>query len=1166
MVIAVLAALTAGIGPSFAAEPQPSAVAHVALLEAEYITPDAKAARRELTGWLDTVLTENLSRQKGLVLVDRQALNKVLTERNIAKLDARTADARLRPFIASGVLICPMIVADAKSGKGVATVQAVLAQRGTLLAEMTAVGELAGDGWKTAPALDQPLKQFWQDMRRQLETNLSLPGLEVRRIRISSKLDRLQWMADDLTDAVTVAPREGLILLVPRQPIHTKEERLLRLMGLGNPGDGDKSAKLSAASDFQLSGELVEEVKVGMPFDQTPVKITLNISGGGKELARRQLAGTVGKYPEIRQQALAWATKELSRLARIQPQVLDESHAKALAQQELAVARRLAAVSYGASSMERDRQERLAMTALRACHLDPASEEAAYLAATCIEGMYEARQQGRTLACKDRIIQLCRQYSDRFGDKVAKHHREMLARIGSAGHSGAWIIRGKPGGTDAIVRPPDVRQYPYASAYVRAWMEIGIRAETDKNYGGSNSLQAAPGHLLMHLIPSIPDDKLDGGYLFWRELWQQRVAPLGEGKCIPWDCVEMGFAARRKDARGVRAAAQRLAAKYPQSRSEIWRLLRDNTVTLYLRATGDPQWNTWQPKWPQGDVLVIYADRLALYRRFAPPALDVMDLEKIPPLEGLTKLAFDEDVLDRGRRTCTCAYPRIQPIAIVGAELWLITPGLWDTINCKQDHTLFAVNLDQIALNKPSIAIKATQVEWPAQEQMGGRIIVTCYLAGADAKTFWVGTEAQGLVKFARKDGRWVGRWMGPREGLPVGRIAQLAWGQTAESAVLMVRGLGPGQTTVENGRPAARKKPWLCEVDPILDKVRTLEEPKESSAPRQPLLWATTTQDGKVRQWQMPAGRFYGGDRWRIRQVDENGTPKLPTIEGRTTLGRSKEFGEYAAFQAPVSELRMALGLGNSICTVSHWKPGPDRNEGEVLMIYQPARDGDKNWASHDRWIGPFLEQQCIFAVMADEAGRLWVTTGSGVFVVDWRAFLGQYGQQGFSTQQWRLANSQRRERADWQVRVRQLLAEGQAAKAMELVNKQQSDLGQVDSSSPSEVQAKWTIVQLHKAMLLERDAKMRQGAIDLYQELATCQWIEPAARERSWACMIEAIAKSRRWTEAIQAAETAAQTFPRILSDSPDRHSCRWTVDRARQELKKASRPAATGTQPSR
>jgi hypothetical protein len=248
-----------------------------------------------------------------------------------------------------------------------------------------------------------------------------------------------------------------------------------------------------------------------------------------------------------------------------------------------------------------------------------------------------------------------------------------------------------------------------------------------------------------------------------------------------------------------------------------------------------------------------------------------------------------------------------------------------------------------------------------------------------------------------------------------------------------------------------------------------------------------------------------------------------------------------------------MALGLGNCIWTVSHLQPGPDRGEGEILMIYEPAQDGDKDWTAHDRWIGPFREQQCIFAMMADEAGRLWLTTGEGVFVADWRKLLERYRQQGLSTQQWRVADSQRRERADWPVRVRQLLADGQAAKAMELVDKRQADLGSVEASSPSETRAKWTIVQLHKAMLLAGEAKTRQSAIDLYQQLANCEWIEPAARERSWACQIEALAESQRWADVIRVAENAAKTFPRIMSATPDMHSCRQLLDRAREMLLK-------------
>ena len=48
---------------------------------------------------------------------------------------------------------------------------------------------------------------------------------------------------------------------------------------------------------------------------------------------------------------------------------LGDPQRRALAQQELVIAQRLSRVTYGQSRLETDRQERLALAALRACRL-----------------------------------------------------------------------------------------------------------------------------------------------------------------------------------------------------------------------------------------------------------------------------------------------------------------------------------------------------------------------------------------------------------------------------------------------------------------------------------------------------------------------------------------------------------------------------------------------------------------------------------------------------------------------------------------------------------------------------------------------------------------------------------------------------------------------------
>jgi hypothetical protein len=72
--------------------------------------------------------------------------------------------------------------------------------------------------------------------------------VEIADIRLTSPLPRLQWMADDLGDTLRASlARPGVALLRPRHPASTKEERLLRVMGLSSPAGTDAAAGLACS-------------------------------------------------------------------------------------------------------------------------------------------------------------------------------------------------------------------------------------------------------------------------------------------------------------------------------------------------------------------------------------------------------------------------------------------------------------------------------------------------------------------------------------------------------------------------------------------------------------------------------------------------------------------------------------------------------------------------------------------------------------------------------------------------------------------------------------------------------------------------------------------------------------------------------------------------------
>jgi hypothetical protein len=479
--------LAAGIVLFSLAVPAWAANTSVAILDSEYISGGA-AADLTVADWLDATLGDSAARRKELTLVDRQALDKVLAERS---LDLAVGKSLLGPLVASGVLICPVIVVDDAGEKATIDVQAVLAQRGTLLAEWSTTAVRTGQTW-TMPVAGKALDAFWDELERRRDENLKKPTLDIVRFTLGGKEQRLQWMADELSDALTTGPHFGVVVLVPRQAVNTKEERLLRVAGFTKPATGDATALLPAASDYQITGELNDSGKTGVVFQQTPIALSLTLGRGSERVASTTLSGIVGDFSTLQRQAEQWADAQLAQAMRSPRPALEEPDAQAQAQSELSTARRLAGLDYGRSALEKDRQQRLALAALRACHLDPTNEEAAYLAAFSIEGLYEARGEDETLACKDRVIELGEQYIARFNGGSALHQARVLTAIETAADGAIGIIDPHIRLTEMITSPPDARKYPYEHAFCWAAMEYGVREAADPNWLGSNALRPPP--------------------------------------------------------------------------------------------------------------------------------------------------------------------------------------------------------------------------------------------------------------------------------------------------------------------------------------------------------------------------------------------------------------------------------------------------------------------------------------------------------------------------------------------------------------------------------------------------------------------------------------------------------------------------------------------------
>ncbi len=278
-VILMLSSASALWAQSMPAQSQPAnALAgpvYVAILEPEVLADLPANDRKVLAQTIDTLLTDTLSKQKGLVLVDRQALDKILAEQalkigGIVRVLPGEVAGQLRQLAGSaGVLVCPT-VRQVRTDKDktpdedpelVIDIEAVLAQKGQSLGEAHVIAQWHNHTWGKVPALDGPMQALCAELPRELSQAMANRYVEIADVHLASSLRRLQWMADDLGDALRASLAvPGVAVLSPRHPASTREERLLRVMGMATPNGHDASALLTCSPDFRLDVELAEAV------------------------------------------------------------------------------------------------------------------------------------------------------------------------------------------------------------------------------------------------------------------------------------------------------------------------------------------------------------------------------------------------------------------------------------------------------------------------------------------------------------------------------------------------------------------------------------------------------------------------------------------------------------------------------------------------------------------------------------------------------------------------------------------------------------------------------------------------------------------------------------------------------------------------------------------
>ena len=183
--------LILAIGASSRADSSPENVPCVAVMPTEVVAKSSAEDRQTLAKMVDTLLAASLSEQKGLVVVEREVLDKILTEKvglaAVAKISPDDVPKELRPFWSAGVLLCP-VISEVPTGKGnqpdkglplLIEIEAVLAQTGQSLGATHSVAKWENGHWSISPSLETSLKTLWTELPGDLQQARAARYLEI---------------------------------------------------------------------------------------------------------------------------------------------------------------------------------------------------------------------------------------------------------------------------------------------------------------------------------------------------------------------------------------------------------------------------------------------------------------------------------------------------------------------------------------------------------------------------------------------------------------------------------------------------------------------------------------------------------------------------------------------------------------------------------------------------------------------------------------------------------------------------------------------------------------------------------------------------------------------------------------------------------------------------
>ena len=1210
--------IAAAVSQARAADPTPENAGKVcvAVLEPEVQGDLPEADRKAMKAELDTILTEMLSKRKDMVLVDRQALDKVLAEKK-AKIAAGDVEESLRPFWAAGILVCSAV----NQKNQTVIIEAVCAQTGQRLAGIYAKGKFA-----TAADVAKLVGPKAQAFATSIATAAARTG-DKPLLEISGKLNggllRLAWMVEDLSEFAGAKVDASLkaAYLVPRQPMDTKEERLLRVMGLADARKGDAVAGLSPLPQIRLSFELTDSAQTGVVFEKTPITLKLSLRRGQEKPVQTQLAGDVGHWEDCRGKAANWLLGQLSSGAATAPAGDDDTQrASQMAQEELSALSDWSNLTYWSQKdLDKDLRVRITRRALRAAHLDPTSELAAYLVGCNIEAAYNDDETAGT----DRVITECRRYLDRFGPKVPDHHHFILQILSGRGMTAMYkLTHDRPRNAEPLSFPPDERIYNYARYYVRALADRGCLGRFDERYNDSNDFDIFGYHLVKYLVPNCPKESLDEEYAWWKEFYRTTFAKamtsktpshvLGSEPPAPWDLVESAFAVRRKDVATVRASFQTMARTYPKKRTRLWG--GDNytnyIVPNYLKAAGDPQWRTWEPEFSARDDSnkIIRFEEMTAFMNALRPRFPSFAPDGPTPRAPGRQFVVPETIRELGRKKGSSRPPE-EVLLLVDGEAWISLPGPWADGSPLSREPSVIYRGPMPKENRNKIQLSPEPLPWPPRSKDASdpapdkyKILSQFVEPGKSGSTVWIGTD-QGLVRFDHSNNAWKGRWYTQRDGFPCADIRSIVPARLGKNTVLLLNGWG--------GMSGSTKHVFTLDTKSNKCTILFDGNGKDVRLAYSP---AAKLRDGRIVLLDLLGLGVYGdvnlediteftsaGSYGRVAVAVDKALGKETIWEGlwdgpaRTNyfreLSASTANPEYQAFRSeritvfpfePIRDLfgeviflddpsgslsfspyfytTYVAGVDDTvwIAAVQETNPGNTRD----IYGYRPAVAAKEGAASSsaaqpELWIGPLASPDNTAITNFHEAGsgQLIVTTHLGSYLVSCSEMVEAARKAGRLSggDLMRDAVTGRLSKAPWQVQVPAMIVGRQWDKA--LITLKDSERGIPPTAAGNEER---TRLRLWRAHVLARMPGGLSKGIDEYLKIAQDLTCPRGARLFASMSQVYLLHKAQRFEEMLALVERVSTEFPQAKPGSPH-SSLDWYVQDARKRL-----PASQPSQP--